>query len=233
MMFNLLKVEFYKLKKFMFGYIALLFMLVIGLTYGGYKLSEFEVDTTTIFAYVINDTSFVFVMALVAALFIGKDFSGHTICNEIKLGYRRFHILLSRMIMVCTFAALLHTIYIISSVLGFVVVQGFDASVFCIANALWLLAVLIQLAAVISGVVLISFLAKKVSEAITLSVMYAFIGCNILRNFTSARIFTLSCFCFVLDNNTENLVFAAISALVTMVIFLAIAVFAFNKADIK
>lgn len=233
MVFNLLKVELYKLKKFQFGYIAVLFMLVIGLTYGVYKLSNLEENTATIFTYVISDTSFVFVISLVAALFIGKDFSNHTICNEIKLGYSRFHILLSRMIVVCSFAVLLHTIYVISTVLGFSVVRGFDTSVLCVENVLWLFVVLIQLVAVISGVVLISFLAKKVSEAISVSGMYAFICCNILRNFISAKIFTMSCFCFVQDNNMENLFFAVISAFVTMIIFLAIATSMFNKADIK
>lgn len=236
-MFNLLKVELYKLKKFLFGYIAVLFMLVIGLSYGGYhigyQLSYLEENTATIFFDVVSDTSFVFVISLVAALFIGKDFSNHTICNEIKLGYNRFHILLSRMIVACAFAVLLHTIYVISTVLGFSVVRGFDTSVLCVENALWLFTVLIQLVAVISGVVMISFLAKKVSEAISVSVMYAFICCNILRSFISPKIFTMSCFCFVQDNDIENLLFAAISAFVTMIIFSVIATFAFNKADVK
>ena len=39
-MFNLLKVEFYKLKKFSFGYIVLLFFLVIGIIGGGYKITD-------------------------------------------------------------------------------------------------------------------------------------------------------------------------------------------------
>ncbi|MDE5966931.1 MAG: ABC transporter permease [Lachnospiraceae bacterium] len=236
-MFNLLKVELYKLKKFKFGHIAVLFMLVMGLLYGGYhigyQLSYLEENTATIFFDVVSDTSFVFVISLVAALFIGKDFSNHTICNEIKLGYNRFHILLSRMIVACAFAVLLHTIYVISTVLGFSVVRGFDTRVLCVENALWLFTVLIQLVAVISGVVMISFLAKKVSGAISVSVMYAFICCNILRNFISSKIFTMSCFCFVQDNDIENLLFAAISAFVTMIIFSVIATFTFNKADVK
>lgn len=236
-MFNLLKVELYKLKTFLFGYIAVLFMLMMGLSYGGYhigyQLSYLEENTASIFSDVVSDTSLVFIISLVAALFIGKDFSSHTICNEIKLGYNRFHILLSRMIMVCAFAALLHTIYTVSTVLGFAVVRGFDASVFRVENALWLLTVLIQLVAIISGVVLISFLARKVSEAIAVSVIYAFIGCNILRNFFDTGIITISCFYFVQDNNTETLFLAVISALITMLLFSVTATLMFQKADIK
>lgn len=232
-MFNLLRIEFYKLSKFLFGYIAILFMLGVGLSYGGIKLSELEINTSDVFNYVICDTSFVFVMALVAALFIGKDFSSRTICNEIKMGYNRYQILLSKMIAVCVFAVLLHMIYIISTIIGFVVIRGFDTSVLCSENALWLLAVSLQLVAIISGVVLICFIARKSLEAITLSVMYTFICCNLLRNFISSKIFTMSCFCFVQDSNIENLLFSAISAFITMTLFLAIATFAFNKADVK
>ena len=236
-MFNLMKVELYKLKKFKFGYIALIFMFVVGYIYGdnrmGNKVFDITDNTAVVFSAIVSDTSFVFFISIVMALFMGKDFSNRTICNEIKLGYSRFHILLSRMIVVCAFAVLLHVIYVMSAVLGFSVVRGFDTSVLRAENVLWLLTVLIQLVAIISGVVLISFMVKKESSAIALSTLYAFTCCNILRNFISARIFTVSCFCFVRNNSTENLILATISAFVIMMIFLTAAVFSFNKAEIK
>lgn len=233
-MFNLLKVELYKLKKFQFGYIAVLFMFVAGYLYAeGAKILDIMDNTNAIFSGIVCDTSFVFFISIVMAWFMGKDFSDRTICNEIKLGYSRFRILLSRMIVVCAFAALLHVVYVISAVFRFSMRKEFDVSVFCVENVLWLLTVLIQLAAVISGVVLISFITRKQSEAIALSTMYAFVCCNILRNFISAKIYTLSCFYFVQNNSTENLVFATISSFVTMMIFLTIAIFTFKKAEIK
>ena len=133
----------------------------------------------------------------------------------------------------CILAALLHSTYIISTVLAFSIVRGFDSSVLSQENALWLLTVLIQLTAIISGVILISFTTKKISESIALSAICAAICCNILRNYTRSKFFTLSCFYFVQKNNSENLVFSGISALVTMVIFLTIAAFTFRKAEIK
>lgn len=236
-MFNLLKVEFYKLKKFQIGYIAVLFMAVMGFFYGksimGGAAFETGDNTAVIFSYLVSDTSLVFLISIVAALFMGKDFSNRTIGNEIKLGHSRFHILLSRTVMVCILAVLLHVTYIVSTILGFSAVRGFDTSLFSRENALWLLTVLIQLMAVTSGVVLISFIAKKASEAIVLSALYTAICCNILRNFVSAKIFTMSCFYFVQNNNSENLVSAIISALVTMVVFLMTAAIIFNKADVK
>lgn len=235
-MINLLKVELYKLKKFQLGYIALIFMFIVGYMYG-YKLGNRfftnTKNTAAAFSNTVCDTSFVFIMAIVAALFIGKGFSNRTICNEIKLGYSRFNVLLSKMIAACILATLLHSTYIISTVLAFSIVRGFDASVLSQENAVWLLTVLIQLTAIISGVVLISFTTKKMSESIALSAICAAICCNILRNFTRSKIFTLSCFCFVLDNNAKNLVFSGISALVTMVVFLTLSAFTFMKAEIK
>lgn len=236
-MYNLLKVELYKWKKFRFGYIAMFFMFVVGYIYGdnriGNRIFEMTDNTDLLFSSIISDTSFVFFISIIMALFIGKDFSNRTICHEIKLGYSRVQILLSRMFVACAFAAMLHVIYVLAAVLGFSVVRGFDTSVLCVRNVFWLLTVLIQLVAVISGVVLLSFLAKRLSEAIALSTMYSFVCCNILRNFMSSKIFTLSCFCFVQNNSTANLVYAAISALITMFVFLTTAVISFHKAEVK
>lgn len=235
-MINLLKVELYKLKKFKLGYVAVIFMFVVGAMYG-YKIATKYFDTnentSAVFSNTICDTSFVFIIALVAALFIGKGFSNRTVCNEIKLGYSRFHVLLSKMTAACILAALLHTIYIISTILTFSIVRGFDASVLSKENALWLLTVLIQLTAIISGVILITFATKKMSESIALSTICAAICCNILRNYIDAKLFTMSPFCFALDNNAENLALSGVNALVAMVVFLTIAIFTFRKAEIK
>lgn len=232
-MFNLLKVEFYKLKKFPFGYIVLLFFLVIGIIGGGYKLSDnFEI-TAAIFAVNVCDTSLVFAISLAAAFFMGKDFSSRTIDNEIKLSYSRFKILLSKQIAVCTFAAFIHTVWVAANVLSFAAVRGFDSSVLCAENAFWLITVLIQLSAVISGIMLITFITRTVAGAIAISSMYVLICCNILRNYTDAKIFTMSPFCFAQDNNTENLFFTAIVAFVTLIIFSAAATVIFNRSDVK
>lgn len=232
-MFNLLKMEFYRLKKFPFGYIVLLFFLVIGIIGGGYKLLDYCENTADIFAANVCDTSLVFVISLTAAFFMGKDFSSRTIDNEIKLSYSRFKILLSKTIAVCVFAAFIHTVWVAANVLSFAAVRGFDSSVLCAENAFWLITVLIQLSAVISGVMLITFSTRTVAGAIAISSMYVLICCNILRNYTDAKIFTMSPFCFAQDNNTENLLFTAIVAFVTLIIFSATATVIFHKSDIK
>ena len=232
-MINLLKVEFYKLKRFPFGYIVLLFFLAIGIIGGGYKLPDHFENTAAIFAETVCDTSLVLIISLAAAFFMGKDFSGRTIDNEIKLGYSRFKILLSKMMAVCTFAAFIHTVWVAANVLSFAAVRGFDGSVLCMENVFWLITVLIQLSAVLSGVVLITFITRTVAGAIAISSMYVLLCCNILRNYTGAKLFILSPFCFARDNSTENLLYTAIVALVTLIIFSATTAVIFSRSDVK
>lgn len=235
-MTNLLKVELYKLKRFKFGYIAMIFLFALGYLYGDSRLAalpfDIVADTDTVFSSSVCDTSFVFMIAIVSALFMGKDFSNHTICNEIKLGYSRFNVLLSRTIVVCVFSVLLHIIYVASVIIGFSFLRGFDDSFLCVENVFWLLTIMIQLSAVICGVVLISFLTRKVSETIAFSALYTVLCCNILRNFLDTKLFTMSCFCFVQDR-AENLALAAVIALITMFVFLTVTAFSFRKAEIK
>ncbi|MCM1050058.1 MAG: ABC transporter permease [Clostridiales bacterium] len=235
-MTNLLKVELYKLKKFKFGYIAMIFMFALGYLYGDSRLAAipFDIvdDTDTVFSSSVCDTSLIFIISIVSALFMGKDFSNHTICNEIKLGYSRFNVLISRTIVVCAFSVLLHIIYVASVIIGFSFARGFDDSFLCVENVFWLLTVIIQLAAVICGVVLISFLTRKVSETIAFSALYTVLCCNILRNYLDTKLFTMSCFCFIQDR-TENLALATVIALITMMVFLTAAAVTFRKAEIK
>lgn len=236
-MLNLIQVELYKLRKFQLGYVAILFMVVMGYLFGdnriGNKVFEMSDTTTIAFSNAVGDTSFVFLISIVTALYIGKDFSNRTICNEIKLGHSRFHILLSKTIMVCGFAVFLHSIYVLSTVIGFSVVRGFDTSILCIENLYWFLTVLLQLIAITSGIVLISFISRKVSEAIALSALFTVVCCNILRNFITSKIYTLSCFYFVQNSEVETLTFASMSACITIILFLAIARYSFHKADIR
>lgn len=85
-MFNLLKVECYKLKKYPFAYAAVLLMLVVGYIYGDNRIGNRVFDlsdfTSVLFSSIVQDTSFVFFIAIITSLFMGKDFSIHTICID-------------------------------------------------------------------------------------------------------------------------------------------------------
>lgn len=231
-MLNQLKIEFYKLKSFPLMYAAVLLMLVAGLPYGYLKFDS-VVDTNEVFASVICDTSFMFIISVVSSWFIGADFGNRTVTNEIKLGYSRLSVILSRALVVYLQSAVLHVVFLAATIGGYSVAHGFDVSVFHERNAAWLMTVILQIIAIESGIVMICFAAKKTAGAIAISVIYTFVCCNVLRNFVSGRIFAFSCFCFAQNRNGAVLIPCAVSALVSAAVFMMIAVFLFQKAELK
>lgn len=231
-MLNQWKVEFYKLKNFPLVYAAVLLMLAAGLPYGYLKFGDVA-DTNEVFSYIVCDTSFMFIISIVSSWFIGADFGNRTVTNEIKLGYSRLSVILSRTLIVYLQSAILHVVLVVSTIGGYCIKHGFDAGAFRRENAAWLVIVILQIMAIESGTVMICFVARKPAGAIAISVIYTFVGCNVLRNFVSSRIFGISCFCFAQNGDADMLISCAASALVSMAVFIMIAVFLFRKAELK
>ena len=88
-MYNQLRVEKYKAKRFIIMYLAAAVLAAAGFFLGLLKLPE-SMDTAKVFSLAVCDTSFMFIVSLVAAWFAGNDFLNRTIHNEIKVGYSRF-----------------------------------------------------------------------------------------------------------------------------------------------
>lgn len=231
-MLNQLKLEFYKLKTFPLLYLAILLMFAAGFPYGFLKF-ENVLNTDAVFSYTVCDTSLLFLISVVSSYFIGADFGSRTITNELKLGYSRLSVILTRAATVYILSILLHFVYIASSIGGFSAAHGFDTSVFHMENMLWFLTVSLQLMAIQSGTVMICFAAKKPLSAISVSVIYTFLFCNALRNLVSNQIFTLSCFCFAQSSDDKLLTPCVFFAIVTSMAFLMISVLIFRKAEVK
>lgn len=231
-MYNQLKVELYKLKNLPLIYISTVLMVMAGIL-SGYLQFGNVVNTNEVFCYVVCDTSLLFLISIVSAWFVGLDFGNRTIANELKLGYSRFSVISVRMIMVYIMSITLHLSYVFAAVIGFSAANGFDVSVFSGKNAMWLITVILQLMAIESGTVMICFAARKPTGAISISVIYTFAFCNVLRNFTDSRVFTLSCFCFARNSDAGDLMACAVNALIVLTIFTVSAVLVFGKADVK
>lgn len=227
-MFNQLKVEWYKLIRFPLIYPIMLMMVVLGFAYGFTKLYLY-IDTVEVFRETVCDTSFVFSMSLIVSAFLGMDFTNRTIHNEIKLGYSRLSVTITRLLVVLPFSSIIHLLYIISTGIGVGLKNGFTSELFNMSNVICLVVGLTQLMAVQSFIVLITFVAKKVMPAITVSVCFTFITCNILRNFMESKVFTNSCFYFV---NSPQLV-PFIVALITLVTVIITTHLLFRRAEIK
>ncbi len=231
-MHNQLMIEKYKAKRFMIMYLAAAVLVAAGFFLGLLKLPEY-MDTAMVFSLSICDTSFLFLISLVAAWFVGNDFQNRTIHNEIKVGYSRFSVFMARTITTVIMAVLLHLTYVFATVLGFVVKYKFDSSIFSITDFAWMLVVMLQICAIICIVMFIVFSLKKVTSGIAVTVVFSFVSCNILRNFISESVFRLTCFSLAQTSDNRTLALSAVFAAVVIVISLTATHFVFKKAEIK
>ena len=113
-MCNQLKVVFFKFRNFWIFYVGIVGLAGVGAAHGYIKLAGQGAKNGIYeaFAGTICDTSFLFLLSLIAAWFIGNDFSNRTIHNEITTGCSRLSVLFVRELPVFLFAVILHTIYI-------------------------------------------------------------------------------------------------------------------------
>ncbi len=213
-------------------YLAAAVLAAAGFFLGFLKLPE-KLDTAAVFSLSICDTSFMFIVSLVAAWFAGNDFLNRTIHNEIKIGYSRFSVLIARTITTVIMAVLLHLTYVFATVLGFSIKYRFDSSIFSVTDFVWLLVVMLQICANICIVMFIVFAFRKVTTGIAVTVVFSFVSCNILRNFFSKSIFRLTCFSLAQTNDNRTLALSAVFAAAVIVISLTAAHFVFRKAEIK
>lgn len=231
-MHNQLMVEKYKAVRFIIMYLAAAVLAGAGFFLGFLKLPE-NLDTAAVFSFTICDTSFMFIISLAAAWFVGNDFLNRTIHNEIKAGYSRFSVFMARNVTAVIMAELLHLTYVSATVLGFSVKYRFDGSIFSVTDFIWLLVVMLQICANICIVMFIVFTLKKATTGIAVTVVFSFVSCNILRNFIRESFFRLTCFSLAQTNDSGTLALSAVFAAAVIVISLTAAYFVFRKADIN
>ena len=230
-MCNQLKVEFFKFRRFELFYLGILLMFGVGCAYGFFKFPGGSMYDG--FAATMGDVSFLFVSALISSWFVGNDFSNRTIHNEITTGYSRLSVLLVRELPAVLSAVMLHFTYVVSTMIGLGVKRGFSLEVFQIQDLYWCITVMLQLIAMQSIVVLITFLCAKAAAAIAASVCVIFLTCNIVRNFLEVKAYTMSCFCLAQTHSNETLLPTGIIAILTILITVIITWFIFRKREVK
>ena len=229
---NQLIIEKYKAERFAIMYLAVVVLAAAGFFLGLLKLPQ-NLDTSTVFSFSICDTSFMFIISLVTAWFVGNDFLNRTIQNEIKIGYSRVSVFLVRTITCEIMAILLHLTYVFATVIGFAVKYRFDSSIFSITNFVWLLVVMSQICANICIVMFIVFALRKATLGIAVTVIFNFVSCNILRNFISDSFFRLTCFNLAQTSDSKTLVLSEFLAVAVIAVSLTATHIVFRKAEIK
>ena len=231
-MTNQLKVSMYKWKRFWVLYVAYVILGAVGITYGYLKLSPAE-GAYEGFLATISDTSFVFIITMVTAGFVGSDFSNRTIQHEITTGHNRLSVILVRALPVFFSAISMHVLYIVSTMIGIWIKSGTMGQHFTGQDILWLVTVLMQVAAVQSIIQWIAFLCRNAAVGIAASILFTFMTCNVLRNFLESRIFTISVFCFVRESSYETLIPALMIAIVVIFGMLFLTYQTFRKAELR
>ena len=231
-MYNQLIIEKYKAVRFPIFYLVVIVLSVAGGLLGYLKLPV-NFDTAAVFSCAICDTSFMFIISLVAAWFVGNDFLNRTIHNEIKIGYSRFSIVLTRTFTTVVMSIILHLVYVGSTIIGFCVKYGFDSSIFSITNLLWMFVVMLQICATLCIVMCIVFALKKITSGIAVTVIFSFLSCNVLRNFISDSIFKLTPFSLAQTSDNRTLALSVLIAAVVIVVSITATNFVFRKTEIK
>lgn len=232
-MCNQCKVTFFKFRHFLLFYIAILCMTGFGFSYGFVKIASMGGSAYDAFMVTNSDTSFMFILALITAWFLGSDFSNRTIHHEITLGYSRWSVLLVREFPVMLSGVILHFAHVFSAVFGVTCKNGFSGDMFGTADALWCITIMLQLFGLQSIITLITFICAKASAAIAISVSFTIIACNVLRNFLGGTFFTKTVFYLAKDNANETLFSTSMVAVITLVVSIALTYLVFRRKEIK
>lgn len=234
---NQIRVEFYKLTRLLGFYFSAILLAGFGLNCGYSIFSDFNRTNITsvneVFQTVVGDTSLMFIIMLIIAWFLGKDFSTRTIQNEIRIGYSRASVLLSRYVITFFAAILLHFIWIISNLIGFVMKCGMDFSIFNFTNFAWLIIVFMQIMAITSVVVMIEFFAKNALAAMVATAVTVFVTCNVIRNVIEMKVYQLTCFGLVQTGSWTILLPAMLYAIIVILVTGMITYMGFRNAEIK
>lgn len=232
-MCNQIKITFFKFRRFILFYVAILVMVALGFYFGFVKIPELYNTMYDAFRETVGDTSFTIILALVSALFIGNDFSNRTIHHEITLGYSRLSVMLVRELPVMISSIVLHFSFVLSTVLGTACKTGFSTDQFTTADLLWSITIILQLIGLQSVITFITFICGKAPSAIAASVGVTFFTCNILRNFLDNTFFTKTVFYLAKDNTSDTLIPISVVAVITTATFIVLTYLVFRKKEIK
>ena len=233
-MINQIKVENYKYIRSLFFWLAMIFMISVGI-YNGFKwdISAHTTEIMTPFNQALADMSFVFLPSLFTAWFIGNSFSTRTIHHEITSGSSRFSVIASRSLPTILSGILLHAAYIVTTVVVLGSRIGFDTFTLTSDHVLFIVTVLLQMIALESFFIFINFLCCNLYVGLIVSVISAFSFVNVFRNiFRDARWYQVSFFHFWEDCSRNDLIICSVVAVASIIVFTVLSYIVFRKREI-
>lgn len=237
-MFNQLKVEGFKMRKFGPFYASLGVLLIITL-YGvivGMKpeMAQYYSSMYDGFKDSIQDISLVFLIGMLVAWYVGIDFTQRTIHRSIQTGCRRWIIVVTRLIATSVLSIVFHFGLIIQGCINFGKQYGVSFEGFNSRDILWFAVVALQIIALVSLFVMITFIIGNMYSSLFTIVSLSLVGGNIFRNvFRGNFIYEHSFICFAKSSASSDLIPCAICAIIAIVVFTTVAIIAFNKKNVN
>ena len=232
-MLNQLRIENYRAKRFvpLYVFLGLIIALLLYTERRLFVMGRNLPDLHSVFAESVQDVSLIFFIAILGAWFVGIDFSNRTIQRSVVTGCSRFSVVISRLLPSCAMAVIFHLCFVFSDMLGLGIQAGFSFKGFTLTDLAWLLVVLLQVTALESVFVFITFVCGNVYSAITASVAVDIVACNIMRNYFPAGIYRDLCFCFADNCTKERLILCSVFAIITIIVMITATTLVFRKKD--
>ena len=220
-------------------YLLMVFFIITGISYSLSKLVPLGFSGSQGFIYTIGDTSFMFILSMFAAHFIGSEFSNRTIHNEVKLGYSRTSTIIIRGIVVLPALSLLHLIYVFSVSISLGTINGLGSEIPVRIILVQSILAILQVMAIQCFTLLIVFYFKKSSLGMISSVCFTFVTCNILRNLLGPDdfYFGITSFYRIMMEfqslTTKGVILSFLSAIMTLIIVFCVTCATFQKSELK
>ncbi len=238
-MFNLIRIESFKLKRFTPFYYSLLFVAVLmsqmiwkglnqdAVAYWGYSCMHDGIVEG------VQDCSLAFLFGMLIAWYVGADFSERTLHRALTTGTKRWMIIVTKIIATSILTFIIHLFELLINVIAYGKEFGFSFEGFGSRDLLWLGVVALQMLAYNVFFVLISVICGNIYSALFACVVVSAICGNALRNlFVGNYIYEHSFFCFAKSSQNSDLIPCAICAIIALVILVAVTIIVFNKRDV-
>ena len=151
-------------------------------------IKQILIDGTTstgseVFVQTLEDSSLLFALSVFVGCIIGSEFTNRTIDNEVRTGYSRFSVLISRAIVILPLSVVPYYLHVAMSTVSVVIVNGFGSSMSAVDMLIRFAVFSLQVMSIQGVTLLIMFACKKPFSGIIICFAVTLITCNILRGF--------------------------------------------------
>ncbi|MGL6197482.1 MAG: hypothetical protein ACRC3H_00975 [Lachnospiraceae bacterium] len=238
---NQIKVEVVKVKSSFYFYLTILAFIVFGLMYSitMVYIRKLDFSGSNVLISTMSDTSLIFALSMFTSYFMGNQFTHRTLDNEIRIGYSRVSVVLSKAMVILPLSVFPYLAYSITCILVVTPVNGFGSDT-SILNAIILFILFIfQLMSIQSFTFFIMFCCKKASLGMMLSTAFTVITCNFLRNILEEGelLFRYTSFHRIMMNSqsmtSQDIFISYLSAIATLLLMVYATYIVFRKAELK